>query len=65
MGSKLQAFFAVMLSRVNYELPMVPEDYVHRIGHTGRAGETDQAISLVCVDVAPLLLRDRSGGKGS
>ena len=40
---------------VNYELPMVPEDYVHRIGRTGRAGETGQAISLVCVDEAPLL----------
>ncbi len=40
---------------VNYELPMVAEDYVHRIGRTGRAGETGQAISLVCVDEAPLL----------
>jgi len=34
---------------------MVPEDYVHRIGRTGRAGETGQAISLVCVDETPLL----------
>jgi ATP-dependent RNA helicase RhlE len=50
---------------VNYELPMVPEDYVHRIGSTERAGETGQAISLVCVDEAPLLLRDRTGGEGS
>jgi ATP-dependent RNA helicase RhlE len=40
---------------VNYELPMVPEDYVHRIGRTGRAGTVGQAISLVCVDEAPLL----------
>jgi ATP-dependent RNA helicase RhlE len=40
---------------VNFELPMVAEDYVHRIGRTGRAGETGQAISLVCVDEAPLL----------
>jgi ATP-dependent RNA helicase RhlE len=40
---------------VNYELPMVAEDYVHRIGRTGRAGETGQAISLVCIDEAPLL----------
>ena len=40
---------------VNFELPMVPEDYIHRIGRTGRAGETGQAISLVCVDEAPLL----------
>jgi ATP-dependent RNA helicase RhlE len=35
---------------VNYELPNVPEDYVHRIGRTGRAGATGEAISLVCVD---------------
>ena len=35
---------------VNYELPNVPEDYVHRICRTGRAGSTGEAISLVCVD---------------
>ena len=35
---------------VNYELPNVPEDYVHRIGRTGRAGSPGEAISLVCVD---------------
>jgi len=35
---------------VNYELPNVPEDYVHRIGRTGRAGNDGQAVSLVCVD---------------
>ncbi|TCV89582.1 DEAD/DEAH box helicase [Sulfurirhabdus autotrophica] len=35
---------------VNYELPNVPEDYVHRIGRTGRAGQTGEAVSLVCVD---------------
>jgi len=35
---------------VNYELPNVPEDYVHRIGRTGRAGSSGQAVSLVCVD---------------
>ena len=40
---------------INYELPMVPEDYVHRIGRTGRAGIDGQAISLVCVDEKPLL----------
>jgi ATP-dependent RNA helicase RhlE len=40
---------------VNYELPMVPEDYIHRIGRTGRAGVDGQAVSLVCVDEAPLL----------
>ena len=35
---------------VNFELPNVPEDYVHRIGRTGRAGSNGEAISLVCVD---------------
>jgi ATP-dependent RNA helicase RhlE len=35
---------------VNYELPNVPEDYVHRIGRTGRAGNDGEAVSLVCVD---------------
>ena len=35
---------------VNYELPNISEDYVHRIGRTGRAGNTGQAISLVCID---------------
>jgi ATP-dependent RNA helicase RhlE len=35
---------------VNFELPNVSEDYVHRIGRTGRAGATGEAISLVCVD---------------
>ena len=35
---------------VNYDLPNVPEDYVHRIGRTGRAGARGEAISLVCVD---------------
>ncbi|MGH8162634.1 MAG: DEAD/DEAH box helicase [Gammaproteobacteria bacterium] len=33
---------------VNYELPNVPEDYVHRIGRTGRAGREGEAVSLVC-----------------
>jgi ATP-dependent RNA helicase RhlE len=42
---------------VNFELPNVPEDYVHRIGRTGRAGATGEAISLVCVD-ENLFLRD-------
>ena len=40
---------------VNFELPMVPEDYVHRIGRTGRAGMEGDAVSLVCVDEVPLL----------
>ena len=35
---------------INYELPNVPEDYVHRIGRTGRAGKEGHAISLVCID---------------
>ena len=40
---------------VNYDLPNVPEDYVHRIGRTGRAGATGEAVSLVCVDEYKLL----------
>ncbi len=40
---------------VNYELPNVPEDYVHRIGRTGRAGEEGAAHSLVSADEHPLL----------
>jgi len=40
---------------VNYELPHVPEDYVHRIGRTARAGQNGTAISLVCVDELKLL----------
>ena len=35
---------------VNFELPNVAEDYVHRIGRTGRAGSSGEAVSLVCVD---------------
>ncbi|MCP4860486.1 MAG: DEAD/DEAH box helicase, partial [Planctomycetes bacterium] len=40
---------------VNYELPNVSEDYVHRIGRTGRAGKGGHAVSLVCVDETKLL----------
>ncbi|MCW4454322.1 DEAD/DEAH box helicase [Flavobacterium sp. MXW15] len=40
---------------INYDLPMVPEDYVHRIGRTGRNGSTGEAISLVAQDEAKLL----------
>jgi len=40
---------------VNYELPNVPEDYVHRIGRTGRAGSTGVAVSLVAHDERDLL----------
>lgn len=40
---------------VNFDLPSVPEDYVHRIGRTGRAGATGEAISLVCADEFKLL----------
>ena len=42
---------------VNYDLPNVPEDYVHRIGRTGRAGNEGEAISLVCID-EHVFLRD-------
>ncbi len=40
---------------VNYEMPHVPEDYVHRIGRTARAGQEGHAVSLVCVDEHKLL----------
>jgi len=40
---------------VNYDLPNVPEDYVHRIGRTGRAGAKGEAVSLVCVDEHDML----------
>jgi ATP-dependent RNA helicase RhlE len=41
---------------VNYDLPYVAEDYVHRIGRTGRAGATGEAVSLVCDEDRPLLV---------
>ena len=41
---------------VNYELPPNPEDYVHRIGRTGRAGASGEAISLVASDEERLLV---------
>ncbi len=40
---------------VNLDLPIVAEDYIHRIGRTGRAGQTGEAISLVCADEVDLL----------
>ena len=40
---------------INYDLPMVAEDYVHRIGRTGRNGATGEAISLVAIDEGGLL----------
>lgn len=40
---------------VNFDLPNVPEDYVHRIGRTGRAGNSGEAVSLVCIDEHGLL----------
>jgi ATP-dependent RNA helicase RhlE len=40
---------------INYELPYVAEDYIHRIGRTGRAGSTGEAISLVCADEQRML----------
>ena len=42
---------------INFELPNVPEDYIHRIGRTGRAGADGEAISLVCID-EKIYLRD-------
>ncbi len=40
---------------VNFELPWNPQDYIHRIGRTGRAGASGEAISLVCIDETDLL----------
>ena len=40
---------------VNFELPHVPEDYVHRVGRTGRAGREGRAVSLVSTEERPLL----------
>jgi ATP-dependent RNA helicase RhlE len=40
---------------VNFDLPIVAEDYIHRIGRTGRAGASGEAISLVCADEVQLL----------
>jgi ATP-dependent RNA helicase RhlE len=41
---------------VNFDLPNVPEDYVHRIGRTGRAGQNGVALSLVCRDEQEFLM---------
>ena len=40
---------------MNFELPWNPQDYIHRIGRTGRAGQMGDAISLVCIDETDLL----------
>ena len=40
---------------INFELPKVPEDYIHRIGRTGRAGSEGEGLSLVCADEVKLL----------
>ena len=40
---------------LNFDLPIVAEDYIHRTGRTGRAGASGQAVSFVCADEAPLL----------
>jgi len=40
---------------INFDLPIVAQDYIHRIGRTGRAGASGEAISLVCADEAPQL----------
>jgi ATP-dependent RNA helicase RhlE len=44
-----------LLQVVNFDLPQVPEDYIHRIGRTGRAGSSGEALSLVCPEEAWLL----------
>jgi len=65
-GGKVQALVATEVASrgldikelpyvVNFELPNVPEDYVHRIGRTGRAGSTGIALSLVAPDESGLL----------
>lgn len=65
-GGKLQALIATDIAArgididqlphvVNYDLPNIPEDYVHRIGRTGRAGAAGSAVSLVCVDERDML----------
>jgi superfamily II DNA/RNA helicase len=40
---------------INVDLPIVAQDYVHRVGRTGRAGASGAAVSLVCADEAPQL----------
>jgi ATP-dependent RNA helicase RhlE len=40
---------------INFDLPMVPQDYIHRIGRTGRAGSEGRAVSLVSREEQPLL----------
>jgi ATP-dependent RNA helicase RhlE len=40
---------------VNYDLPLVPEDYIHRVGRTGRAGRSGRAVSLVSASDSQLL----------
>ena len=45
---------------VNFDMPTVAEDYVHRIGRTGRAGMEGEAISIVCAEDRPMFAADRS-----
>ncbi len=49
---------------INFDLPMVAEDYVHRIGRTGRAGASGEAISLVSPDEGSLLRADPARAQG-
>src|SRR2546427_8486617 len=46
---------------VNYEIPNVSEDYVHRIGRTGRAGREGHAVSLVCMDEEGFMMDIETG----
>ena len=57
LGDEKGVMLAILpLSHViNFDLPRFAEDYVHRIGRTGRAGSVGEAISLVCIDEHKLL----------
>ena len=50
---------------VNFDLPIVAQDYIHRIGRTGRAGASGEAISLVCADEVPSSGGDRGAAPGN
>ena len=48
---------------VNYDMPYVPEDYIHRIGRTGRAGEKGDAISFVSIEEKKIIYWNRKTHK--